>query len=133
MAGLSGSNSVVESQPSKLLVAGSIPVSRSRNFLPSRTENEKEWEELKDAINRARVEEFLKRVRKTRVRVRDPEGLWSGVFEKVDETVGKLGEQNLFHALTVSDQTQRREFYLSKVEEVESGLRIKLQQLYRYY
>ena len=27
----SGSNSVVESQPSKLLVAGSIPVSRSRN------------------------------------------------------------------------------------------------------
>ena len=29
-AWLSGSNSVVESQPSKLLVAGSIPVSRSR-------------------------------------------------------------------------------------------------------
>ena len=27
-----GSNSVVESQPSKLLVAGSIPVSRSRTF-----------------------------------------------------------------------------------------------------
>ena len=27
--GMSGSNSVVESQPSKLLVAGSIPVSRS--------------------------------------------------------------------------------------------------------
>ncbi len=27
-----GSNSVVESQPSKLLVAGSIPVSRSRNL-----------------------------------------------------------------------------------------------------
>ena len=31
-AGGSGSNSVVESQPSKLLVAGSIPVSRSRIF-----------------------------------------------------------------------------------------------------
>jgi hypothetical protein len=27
-----GSNSVVESQPSKLLVAGSIPVSRSKRF-----------------------------------------------------------------------------------------------------
>jgi hypothetical protein len=27
-----GSNSVVESQPSKLLVAGSIPVSRSRRY-----------------------------------------------------------------------------------------------------
>ena len=29
-----GSNSVVESQPSKLLVAGSIPVSRSRELSP---------------------------------------------------------------------------------------------------
>ena len=29
---LGGSNSVVESQPSKLLVAGSIPVSRSRGL-----------------------------------------------------------------------------------------------------
>jgi hypothetical protein len=29
-----GSNSVVESQPSKLLVAGSIPVSRSKNSRP---------------------------------------------------------------------------------------------------
>ncbi len=31
--GVGGSNSVVESQPSKLLVAGSIPVSRSRFWL----------------------------------------------------------------------------------------------------
>ncbi len=30
-----GSNSVVESQPSKLLVAGSIPVSRSKNTMVS--------------------------------------------------------------------------------------------------
>jgi hypothetical protein len=30
-SGKGGSNSVVESQPSKLLVAGSIPVSRSRD------------------------------------------------------------------------------------------------------
>ena len=30
VSGIRGSNSVVESQPSKLLVAGSIPVSRSR-------------------------------------------------------------------------------------------------------
>ena len=33
MKSASGSNSVVESQPSKLLVAGPIPVSRSRNNL----------------------------------------------------------------------------------------------------
>ena len=33
LAGMRGSNSVVESQPSKLLVAGSIPVSRSRSLV----------------------------------------------------------------------------------------------------
>ena len=33
-AGVGGSNSVVESQPSKLLVAGSIPVSRSIRHRP---------------------------------------------------------------------------------------------------
>ena len=32
---IGGSNSVVESQPSKLLVAGSIPVSRSRSTEPA--------------------------------------------------------------------------------------------------
>jgi hypothetical protein len=34
--GEGGSNSVVESQPSKLLVAGSIPVSRSRDLVQVR-------------------------------------------------------------------------------------------------
>jgi hypothetical protein len=42
-----------------------------------------------------------------------------------------MGAQSLYPALTVSDQTQLREFYLSKVEEVEPGLRF--QQLYRDY
>ena len=76
---------MVESQPSKLLVAGSIPVSRSRNFLLQdardggfeqaaiRIENEKEFEELKHAINRAfgseRVEAWLKQVRTSGVGV----------------------------------------------------------------
>jgi hypothetical protein len=103
-----------------------------------RVEKEKEFEELKGAIKRAldsgRVEGFLKRVRKSGARVRDLEVILArGAFEKVDATLAKLGAQKLYQALTVSDQAQMREFYLSKVEEVEPGLRTKFQQLYRYY
>ena len=110
------------------------------SFQPSviRVEKEKEFEELKGAIDRAldpeRVEKFLKRVRRSGARIRDLEAILArGVFEKVDDTLAKLGAQKLYQALTVSDQAQMREFYLSRVEEVEPGLRTKFQQLYRYY
>jgi len=103
-----------------------------------RIEKEKEFEELKGAIDRSfgseRVEEFLKQVRKSGARIRNLEALLArGVFEKVDGTLAKLGAQNLYQALTVSDQAQMREFYLSQVEEVAPELRAKFQQLYRYY
>ncbi len=103
-----------------------------------RVEREKEFEELRGAIDRAldleKVEKFLKRVRRSGARIRELEVILArGVFEKVDTTVAKLGAQKLYQALTVSDQAQMREFYLSKVEEVEPGLRTKFQQLYRYY
>jgi len=103
-----------------------------------RIEKEKEFEELRSAMDRAldsqRVEKFLKRVRKSGARVRDLEVILArGVFEKVDDAVAKLGAQKLYQALTVSDQAQIREFYLSRVEEIEPGLRTRFQQLYRFY
>jgi hypothetical protein len=103
-----------------------------------RLEREKEFEELRGAIDRAlnseRVEKFLKRVRRSGARIRDLETIFArGVFEKVDDTLAKLEAQKLYQSLTVSDQAQMREFYLSKIEEVDSGLRTKFQQLYRYY
>ena len=110
------------------------------SFQPTviRVEKEQEFEELKSALERAlgpeRVEKFLKRVRRSGARIRDLEMILArGVFEKVDDTLAKLGAQKLYQALTVSDQAQMREFYLSRVEEVEPGLRAKFQQLYRYY
>ena len=110
------------------------------SFQPTviRIEKEKEFEELRGAIDRAlgpeRVEKFLKRVRKSGARIRDLEVILARcVFEKIDDTVANLGAQKLYQALTVSDQAQMREFYLSRVEEVEPGLRTKFQQLYRYY
>jgi hypothetical protein len=103
-----------------------------------RVEREKEFEQLRASIGRAlgseRVAKFLKRVRRSGARIRELEVILArGVFEKVDDTLGKQGAQKLYQALTVSDQAQMREFYLSKVEEVDSALRTKFQQLYRYY
>jgi hypothetical protein len=103
-----------------------------------RVEKEKEFEGLKSAINRAfgpeKVEKFLKQVRRSGARIRDLEAILArGVFEKVDATLAKLAAQSLYRALTVSDQAQTREFYLTRVEEVEPALRAKFQQLYRYY
>ena len=56
-----------------------------------------------------------------------------GVFEKIDDTLGKQGAQKLYQALTVSDQAQMREFYLSKLEGVDVALRHKFRKLYQYY
>ena len=143
---------MVESQPSKLLVAGSIPVSRSRILFAEkagvsgyqqaviRIEHEKEYQELKGAIQRAvapeKMKQFLKRVESSGIRVRDVEAvLAKGLLEKVDESLAKSGKtaQQLYEALTVSDQAQLREFYLSKIEEIEPALRAKFQKLYSYY
>ncbi len=103
-------------------------------------EREKEFEELKSAIVRAfateKVEKFLKRVHGAGCRVRDLEPiLRNGILEKSDDALAKSGTtaQKLYESLTVSDQAQMREFYLSKVEEIAPELRAKYQKIYRYY
>jgi hypothetical protein len=105
-----------------------------------KVEREKEFEELKGAIVRAfeqeRVEKFLKRVHSAGCRVRNLEPiLANGILEKSDDGLAKSGTaaQKLYQSLTVSDQAQMREFYLSKVEEVAPELRAKYQKIYRYY
>lgn len=102
-----------------------------------RVEKEKEYEELRGAISHAfspeRIEKFLKRVNREGVRVRDWDSVLArGILEQVAEAkAGKARE--LYDALTVSDQAQIREFYLSRVEEVDPGLRTKFQKPFRYY
>jgi hypothetical protein len=41
--------------------------------------------------------------------------------------------RSLYGSLPVSDQAQMREFYLSKIEEVDPALRAKFHKLYQYY
>jgi hypothetical protein len=101
-----------------------------------KVEKEKEYEELKSAVSRAfspeRIEKFLKRVNREGVRVRD----WDAVLaQRILELVADSGvkARQLYDALPVSDQAQIREFYLSRVEEVDPKLRTRFQKLFRYY
>jgi len=99
-------------------------------------EREREFEELKSAIDRAfcaeKVERLLKQLSREKVRVRD----WDSVLAKgALEKVGAAGEsaRNLYAKLTVSDQAQIRELYLFRVEEVDPKLRTKFHKIYQYY
>jgi len=105
-----------------------------------KVEKQKEFEELKAAIERAfaveRAEEFLKQVQRKSARVRDVEKIFSqAVIESVDPVLARSGNtaKGLYQALTVSDQAQMREFYLSKLEGVDEALRHKFKKLYQYY
>ena len=97
-----------------------------------KVEREKEFDALKATIENAfsaeKVEGFLKRLSREGVRVRD----WDGVVGKA--LLDKDGKASkLYQELTVSDQAQMREFYLSRLEEVDQKLRTKFHRIYQYY
>ena len=98
-------------------------------------DNEKEFEELKGLVSRAlapeEMENFLKKAEKKGVRVRQVEAAFeNGIFDSKNPGRTAL---SLYQALTVSDQAQMREFYLSRVEEIKPTLRHKFRKLYQYY
>ena len=86
---------------------------------------------IDEALGAGVVEGFLKKLTKANVSVRQ--------FERVIER-RILSRKNstpspwaLYQSLSMSDQGQIREYYLTKVEEVETSLRIKYQKVYRYW
>jgi Glu-tRNA(Gln) amidotransferase subunit E-like FAD-binding protein len=101
-----------------------------------KVEKAQEFAELRAAIEQAflaaNVERFLKQMDRKSVRVRDFDGV---LAKKVLESVtgAKINAAQLYQALTLSDQAQMREFYLSKLETVEQSLRHKFKKLYQYY
>jgi len=105
-----------------------------------KVEHERQFAALQAAIRRAfaaeQVEKLLGRVQGQGLRIRDMDGLLKArVLESVDAELrssGTTGEQ-LYQALTVSDQGQMREFYLSQIEEVPQQLRHKFSRIYQYY
>ena len=101
-----------------------------------KVEKEKEFGELKAAISRAfapeSVEKYLKKLANSGLRVRDFDSV---LAKRVLEQVGALSgsAKDLYAALTLTDQAQMKEFYLSKIEEASPELRAKYQKLYQYY
>jgi len=99
-----------------------------------KVEKAEEFSKLQAAIEQAfqpeQVESFFKRLDRKGIRVRDLDAVLTQ--RVLDESAGVNAHQ-LYETLTVSDQAQVREFYLSKLEMVEQSLRHKYRKLYQYY
>ena len=138
---------MVESQPSKLLVAGSIPVSRSKRVFDFRSKEvfalsalheqavltvndpaifRAVQSDIESSYSSAKIESFLKSLKTANLRIRD--------FEDVAKA-GKLGATTAanYAKLDNSDQGQIRELYLASLEKVDLALRNKYFKLYAYY
>jgi hypothetical protein len=95
-----------------------------------------EFGELESSIEQVlapeRIEKFLKVLNGRGIRVRDLDGVLAA--NSIDKVAGrKAGTASaLYAALPVSDQAQIREFYLSKIEQVEPALRAKFHKVYQY-
>jgi hypothetical protein len=99
-----------------------------------------EFEQLKSVIERVfaadRVEKLLKRVESCNLHIRQFELLLDkAVFERVDSGLARSGRtaKELYSALALSDRALIREFYLERIEKVDSGVRERFQKVYRYY
>jgi hypothetical protein len=99
-------------------------------------EKQQEFARLQAAIEQAflpeKAERFLKQLDRKGIRVRDFDAV---LAQKVLEEFGEAGlnAKQLYESLTLSDQAQMRELYLSKLEGVDVALRHKFKKLYQYY
>jgi hypothetical protein len=103
-------------------------------------EKQQEFAMLQAAVEQAflpeRTERFLKQLDRKSIRVREFEAVLSA--RALEEASGSaagpgLSAWQLYQELPVSDQAQMREFYLSKLETVDTALRHKFKKLYQYY
>jgi len=99
-----------------------------------------EFAQLQSAMDRifaaASVERFLRLLRQKGIPIRDFDRVLSEkLLEKSDPALAKSGKsaRQWYDAVSVSDQAQIREFYLTALEAVDLPLREKFKQLYRYY
>ena len=105
-----------------------------------KVEKEQEFQELKDAIDHAlaagKIEQLLKRLESRSIRIRDFDAvLAKGLLDQVDEVLAaeRKTASGLYQALSVSDQAQMREFYLSRIEDVDPKLRARFHKVFQYY
>ncbi len=105
-----------------------------------RVEKLDEFEQLHSALLRvfapAAVEKFVRLLQRKGVSIRDFQSVLRGrLLEQSDAALAKSGKsaQQLYDALTMSDQAQMREFYLTTLEAVDQSLRERFNKIYRYY
>src|SRR5579884_4029702 len=89
-----------------------------------KVEKTAEYARLRGAIEQAfspgRVEQFLKQMDRKGIRIRDFDAV---IAQRVLDGDTAQNSPLLYQALSLSDQALMREFYLSKIEEVDSALR----------
>jgi len=88
---------------------------------------------VEEAFSPEKVQRFLKGLQRARVRIRDFDAVV--ILHALEAATGRadLRARQLYQALTLSDQAQMRELYLSKLEGVDVALRHKFKKLYQYY
>jgi len=103
-------------------------------------EKREEYAQLQPALERVfspkEIEGFLRLLQRKGVPIRDFDRvLRKKLLEQVDGELKKSGRsaQKCYEALSVGDQAQVREFYLTALEAVAQPLREKYNKLYRYY
>ena len=103
-------------------------------------EKRAEFEQLHSALERVfsagAFESFLRLLQRKGVPIRDFDRvLREKLLEQTDRELSKSGRsaQQWYDALSVGDQAQVREFYLTALEAVDLPLREKCRKLYRYY
>jgi len=101
-----------------------------------KVQKEQEFARLQGAIAQVflpeRVERLLKQLDRKGIRIRDFDAVLARRMLEGSGDAG-LNAQQLYQSLPLSDQAQMREFYLSKIESVDTGLRHKFKKLYQYY
>jgi hypothetical protein len=99
-------------------------------------EKAQEFAALQAAVEQAflpqKTEQFLKQMNRKGIRIRDFDAV---LAQRVLEGFGEAGlnAQKLYQSLTLSDQAQMRELYLSKLEGADVALRHRFKKLYQYY
>jgi hypothetical protein len=96
---------------------------------------------IEQVFSPEKTERFLKQLDRKDVRIRDFDGVLAaraledvaGASRLESAADSKLSAWQLYQALPLSDQAQMREFYLSKLETVDTALRHKFKKLYQYY
>ena len=88
---------------------------------------------VEEAFSPIKVKRFLKSLHRGKIRVRDFDAVL--VTKTLEAITGRtdFNARGLYGSLTLSDQAQMRELYLSKLEMVDTPLRHKFKKLYQYY